>query len=456
MLFKTESRWPLAAKVALVLGLACPMSHAQQAEQQTAQQPEQSAQQPADQPTQPTRTLEDLNLIGSDAAMPPIADSLGGAESPVRKAMWDKGMAVRLVQTVQYVQNTLQAPVPADQQVYIGQHPFEGALEHVLFTADLRQLHLQHAQLYASGVWNWVSWNPAGPKAFQIWDLYLYKSLGNDRLQVKAGYISNGLEFVGLLVGGSTGTAAQGVYATLPYEVGLSYFPLTTPSLNVRLRGPGQTYVKFGAQRSLDPAGGPTEVARNRTGFRFLPHGDKLLEINEAGYQRTASSTAREAWLRVGYMRNSTPFVNLSSGRKESGNDHAFALIDLQVHRSDALQPYKGLYLGLSAMTAASRFNPYDRYYEARLYQKAPFRSRPGDMASLVASYIGHSKAALDPLRAAGKSVWSNSATLTGSYAIHVAQGQYLSLGLSYLRGAALTPRVPDALSFSANYAVFF
>jgi porin len=107
-------------------------------------------------------------------------------------------------------------------------------------------------------------------------------------------------------------------------------------------------------------------------------------------------------------------------------------------------------------MTAQSRFNPYDRYYEARLYQKAPFRSRPIDMASLVASYTGHSSYLTDSLAAAGKTVWRNSASLTGSYSLRVHSGQYLSAGLSYIHGAAITPRVHDPLTFATSYSVFF
>ena len=48
----------------------------------------------------------------------------------------------------------------------------------------MRQFGLRHAQLNVSGVWQWVSWQPAGPKAFDLWTLYFYKAFGNDRLEV--------------------------------------------------------------------------------------------------------------------------------------------------------------------------------------------------------------------------------------------------------------------------------
>jgi porin len=130
--------------------------------------------------------------------------------------------------------------------------------------------------------------------------------------------------------------------------------------------------------------------------------------------------------------------------------------MDYQLRKPDPLHAERGLYLGGTAMTADSHLNPYDRYYEARLYQKAPFRSRPMDMASIVASYTGHSSYVTDSLAAAGKSVWRSSASLTGSYSLRVRSGQYLTVGLSYIHGPAITPRVNDPLTFAANYAVFF
>ena len=402
------------------------------------------------------RSIEDLNLIGSETAMPPFSESPIDLNSDFRRRMFTEGIALRGLAQASYAQNTLQGPVPADQQSYVGEHPYESAMTNWTFTSDLRQLHIDHAQFYVCGVWNWVSWNPAGPKSFQIYGLYLYKAFADKRIEVKAGYVGNNLEVIGLTVGGSTATGAQGVYAVLPYELGLSYFPMTTPSFNFRLRGPKNTYLKTVAQRSLDPEGGPREVERNHTGFRFTPRGDKLLLFGEAGYVRTASTAVHDSWLRVGYMWNSTAYANLATGKAESGNHAAFVLMDHQVRKPDPLHSAHGLYLGGTAMTADSRFNAYDSYYEARLYQKGPFASRPFDMASLVAYYSGHSSDLTDSLVASGETVWRNSASLTGSYSLRVKSGQYMSIGLSYIHGPAITPRVSDALNFSTSYSVFF
>jgi hypothetical protein len=107
-------------------------------------------------------------------------------------------------------------------------------------------------------------------------------------------------------------------------------------------------------------------------------------------------------------------------------------------------------------MSADSRFDSYDSYYELRLYRKAPFRSRSGDMASLVSYYSGHSSDLTDMLVAKGDTVWRASAAITGSYSVRVHPGQYMGIGLGYTHGPAITPRVSDPLIFSTSYTAFF
>ena len=387
--------------------------------------------------------------------MPLISDSLLGTHSRFRRALFREGILFRVNVLPRVSVNLLDAPVPPNQQVYIGQRPTWITGLNPILTADLRQLHLRNAQLNIGGAWRWTTWNPAGPKTISLSTLYLYKMWREHQVEMKAGYIPNDTEFVGMQVGGSLATAAQGVYAVLPYQVGMSYFPLTAPSLNVRVRGPKGTYIKTGAQRSLDAAGGPATAARNQTGFRFIPTGDRLLLINEVGYQRAPSPIAPQTWFRAGYMYNTTLYVNKLTGRKESGNYCGYVLMDYQLTRSEAQRPGHGLYVGGTAMTAPAQFNAYNRYYEGRLYQKAPFRSRPDDVVSIVAAYRGHSKYVTGSVAAQGKTVWHGSPSLTASYSIHVSRGNYLSLGLGYVRGAAITPRVADSLTFTASWGLY-
>jgi porin len=410
----------------------------------------------ADPPKPAARSIEDLNYKGGDDAMPPFTDSLIDVHSTFRQALLRKGMALRVISGIQYTQNTLDGPVPSNQQVYMGQSEYASFSEQPIFTADLHPLHLEHAQFCFGGAWNWTTWKPAGPKTIQLWALYFYKAFGQDRVEMKAGYIANNLNFVGLNVGGSTANGAQGVYAVLPFEVGMSYYPTTAPSLNVRVRGPGNTYFKTSAQRSIDPNGGTAEVTRNHTGFRFISHGDKLLLIEEGGYVRAASADAHKAWFRAGYLHNSTAFSNVATGKPETGNHCAYALMDYQLLQTDREHPGRGLYAGGSVMTAPEAMNPYARYYEARFYKEAPFRSRPDDVLSVITSRTGYSKLYTGNLVSQGKTVRQASATITGGYSLRASPGNYLSLAVSYIEGPAISPRVPNALNVIANWSQYF
>jgi porin len=137
-------------------------------------------------------------------------------------------------------------------------------------------------------------------------------------------------------------------------------------------------------------------------------------------------------------------------------NFRLITLADHEFHQSDRTHPNHGISGGVSAMGTAADLNAYTRYFEFRLYDEGPFRSRPGDTASLVSSYSTYNQSMLANLTAQGESVWRNTSTVTGSYTLHMAQGAYLSAGLSYHARPDITPRVANALIFSAVVNYFF
>ena len=107
-------------------------------------------------------------------------------------------------------------------------------------------------------------------------------------------------------------------------------------------------------------------------------------------------------------------------------------------------------------MVVPADLNVYRLYYEARVYYAAPLRRRPDDFASIVASYTAYSQDTLRSLAAAGKSYWRASTSCTASYTARMARGTYFGLGLSYVNGPSVTPKVPSALTFTAQTTVFF
>ena len=405
---------------------------------------------------QESRSIEDLNLRGGDVEDPPFSDDLIDGSSAFRQSMLQHGQALRFIVIPSYTQNTLAPPSKPDEQQYVGQYPYESAILVGIFSADLRQLHLRHAEFRMAGTWDWVSWRENGPKMLGFINLYLYKEFAHDRVEMKAGYDLNTDEFVGMQVAGSTATAGLTVFNTLPNEVGLSFFPVEAPLFNLLVRGPSHFYLKNGVQRSVDPNGGVGEWRRDKVGLRFAPKGDKALLIDELGWRRKPDSKNGAIWFRAGYMRNWTRFQNLSNGKMEPGNHFAYALFDGQLRQPDVARPSNGLYIGGSAMTVASQFNAFSRYYEARIYDIGPFRNRPQDIPALVASYSPHSELLTDALAAEGKPVSRATTIISGIYNMHAAPGSFLSFGLSYIHGPAVTPRLDDALTFSTTYSWFF
>jgi len=415
---------------------------------------------PATAPTQTGETsasgFEFLNVQGTDIQIPPFTESVFGTDNAFRRGLLRRRMALRFLGLLNYTQNVLDDPVPTGLQVYAGERPFGRTMLDPIFTMDLSALHLRETQLNVSAGLQWVNWNPAGPRSAALTSLYLYKGLAEGRAEIKAGYLFNNYEFVGLQVGGTLTSAALGVYAVLPYEAGLSYFPLTTPAFNLKLNGPSHLYLKAGVQRSTDAAGGPATVARNQAGLRFIPRGDKLLSIVEAGYKGAAIRDPFQTWLRGGYMHNSTRFTDSLTGSAGSGNYCAYLLADRQLVRAHAAKTARGVYAGISLMRAPAWFDRYYKYYEGRVYDEGPFRSRPFDTASIIATRSVYSPDFLKPLIAQHRTVWGASNSVTASYTLRAGRGVYITGGLSYITGPALTPRVPNALTATIQSAYFF
>lgn len=406
------------------------------------------------------RALEDLNLKGGAADNPPFTDTIFGTNSPIRTELFRHGVLFRMSSATDYIQNTLAAPVADADQNYIGQRQYFDFWTNPVLTADLRQLGLHKAQLNINGQVQISTWDPAMPFAVTSSNLYVYKEFGEDRVEMKFGYLTTDFQFIGLQVGGQVTSGAQGVYAVLPYEVGISHSPMPSPAVTLKYRWDTGLYVKGAAQRSLEPGGLQAALHRDAVGVRFLQHGDKLVLIGEAGLKRAAARNGDKAqlerWIRLGYIDNNTPYTSLHTGLAKSGNYCAYLLADHQLWQSDAAKAFRGIYGGASAMVVPADLNTYRLYYEARVYSPAPFSSRPGDFASVVASFTGISQDTIHALIAAGKSYSRSSDSLTGSYTARLARGTYLSLGLSYVNGPSVTPKVPAALTFTATTSVYF
>jgi porin len=400
--------------------------------------------------------IEQLNSLGFDTSMPAFDDSITAATNLLRRKMLCYNFTYRAVSFPNYTLDVRQPPVSDAGQVYSGQLPTWAVGGGAGLIGDLKSLHLAGYQLTLTLVAGEANWVWAMPNTVKMLEVVLYKPYLKGRLALRAGYEQTGNEFLGMQVGGNISSGSLGVYAVLPYEVGMSYVPLTSPMVTVRAMPVGNFYLKGGVQRSLSPGGELVDLHRDAAGFRFIPKGDEMLMISEAGYNRSATAGNPEFWLRGGYMQNTTAYANLKTNTNTKGNYCAFFLGDRQFTQHDEDHPDHGFYAGISGMTAPQSMNSYTRYYELRFYQNAPFQSRPQDMASVVASYTTHSPYVVAQLLAEGKTAAVRTGTITGSYSYRVTRGTYISSGLSYNMRPAITPRSKGAVLFIVSASLFF
>lgn len=402
------------------------------------------------------RSIEDLNMRGGYIKMPPYAEHFFGEKNPVTHTLAEHGIGLYDIDDDEFDYNTLNPPVPLADQTYTGQRPTWKSSHYPALTWDLRQLGVKGGQFEIMGAIQKISWNAGGPNAVQFGSMYYYQSLLKGRLELKGGYIDNDFEYVGTAIGGQASSGSLGVYASLPFEVGMSYLPMTTPGVNINAHWTKNIYTKVGFQRSMDPAGGVEGSARDTVGLRFRPHGDGLLTIYEGGYRRDADTNHDQMWLRGGYMYNTTHFTDLKTGGKSTNNMLGYLLADRELFKLDPAKPYRGLYAGFSAMDAPAEQNSYSQYYEARAYVLGPFTSRPADEASIVASHTTYSPYAKYNAAKLGEQYWNSASSITGSYTYRVMRGWYMSPGISYTNGPNIAPKQKSSLNLLIQADIFF
>ena len=398
--------------------------------------------------------IEAFNYPGAELLLPTFADSITGADNPLRRDLLCHGLAYRVVSNDNFTASPQSDPAAAAPQVYVGQRPTWTVASYYFLAADLRSLHLAGYQISTIAVVSRTSWYPGTLEASKMLQAVVYKSFLHKRIEIRAGYQNNDDQFVGMQVGGNAASGSVGVFAVPQNEMGLAYAPLSAPSVTARVQPVGNFYAKGGLQRSASPAGGPEDLQRDAAGFRFAPDGDGLLSIVEGGYQRNAQPDSPATWVRGGYMTNTTRYLSARTNTYLSGNRCWFVLADRQLHPTSVAAPAHGLYMGISAISVPSDLNAYPTYDELRFYQVAPLRSRPYDMASLVLSHTGYSRFTRAQLAAAGKTTASSLSTVSASYSVHLRSGIYISAGATYNTRPAISPRLPGA--FTANLQTMF
>lgn len=398
------------------------------------------------------RLKEQGNLIG----VPPIADTVLADAGGFRSRLADRDLGFMLI-SLNSAAYDLHAPPRTQPQRYNGQRPTGNSTQQFLFTYDLGQHGNDQSQLVAGVVFEAASWEPLGPRTTgSLSRLAYFRTFNNRQWELKIGYLSNALEYIGVYTGGSLAGGAQGPNAIIPFQVGLSRLPMASPGMNLTFNGADGFYNKLGLQRSMSPDGAQAEVERNSHGLRFRTPGSGLLVIDEIGLKRAASVDQNHLWLRGGFIHNASDYARFEHATRSDSNTAYYLAGDVQISRGGSGLPFHGWYVGASVHDAPQDRNLYTRYYEARVYQMGPFATRPYDMVSLTYSHSEFSEDAARLYARRGIATASDTSAATVSYMARVHRGAYLSTGLSYITNPTFAPRTADALNLMLGLNMFF
>jgi porin len=365
---------------------------------------------------------------------PSLEDPLLGDVGGVRSALADYGIAAAIFVSGTQWQNLLNSPTKTNgSQAYIGQKYTAESLDGVIATYDLGHIGLQGAQIIVDVACSVSSDLSAYGRGCRALDLSFYDSFFRGRVELSAGILPNDVEFVDTYVGGNLNTGSFGPAAILPVQSGLSQQPGVAPGLNLTYHLDANWYEKIGVQRSLSPQGVVQEYSYfNPHGLTFTEPDVKALVIDEVGFRQTASADTYSTYIRAGGLYNWTPYTDFSTGGT-STNWNAYLLADQQLTRPESALAYRGWYGGFTVMESPSNVNVFRSYYEVRLYDIAPFESRPEDQFAIVGTHALFSGDARQFYIEQGfYPPQKDTSSVTMSYAYKLTHATYLQSGLAF------------------------
>ncbi|MDR0212309.1 MAG: carbohydrate porin [Pseudomonas putida] len=399
--------------------------------------------------------IDALAERGQLTELPPPSESIIGDAGGLRSDLAEHGIGFSMLSMSTFTNNFMSHDRHTPQ-AYSGERPTYSSNLMAGFTYDLGRIGLENGQfIFGIGSYysSWDEVNPSSP--FSFTRIGYYQSLWDKTVELKIGVLPNDLEYVGPFTGGTLVGGTQGLQAVIPYQVGLSHAPVSSPAANVTLNL-GNFYNKFGIQRSISPDGMGPEIDRHLGELDLHAEHTGPLYINELGYKRDAKPGSPYAWFRAGYIYNTSDYTRFLSNERSDDNHAAYVLGDYQFHQFDSAIASRGLYAGFTWMSAPEDRNLFDLYYGFRLFAKGPLDSRPFDMLTLEYGYTSYSDDAnrrLDQLQVANA---DDSRSTTLAYNMRVAAGAYFRTGLSYVEKPAFSPDVKDALNLQLSLTLFF
>lgn len=391
---------------------------------------------------------KDLMPKGFNLALPGPSETIDQEAGGLRRALADLGIGYIGIHTFSTAYNVL----PDVARSYKGQQQYNGQTfsyaNYTLLglTYDLSRYGIPDGQIFVAGQLSRVSWDPLGPDKLLLTQASYYQTFLDKRLELKFGYLANTWQYLNHYVGGALSTSVFGPSATVPILGGSSQNGAPAPGVDLKWNVDRNWYVQGGVQRSLNPDGILTEALYNPSGVAWTTPNAGALYLGEVGYQQAAAAGVNQTWVRTGGGYNTSKFKSyVDPGARVDYNYYLYFAADRQVWQIDpATSPGRGIYVGGSAMYAPPYANAISEYYEARLYARGLFDSRPYDLISLVYTDTVWGSDAINLSASAGNMVHRDSKAITLSYSARVMHGVNASIGVSYVNH-------PTSIAYQAN-----
>ena len=413
-------------------------------------------------PATPAPDFQSLRIKGLIIALPGPQDTIDPDFAGLRSSLAALGVGYIGYTNNNFFNNMLPAERSTfGQQVYNGQKPTFFTNNLMQMTYDLGRHGISDGQIVVGGIYNYDTWEPAGPNAFSLATLSYYQTFLNRQVELKIGYLANVVEYWGPFLAGNLSSSIFGPSGQIPVAAGLSAWAWAKPAINIKVNGPEGLYDKFGVQVASSPDGPFAEKTANPTGLEWSTPNSGVLAINEAGYRKEAAPGQLATWVRAAGIVNTSRYVDFAFGGRNTGNYAAYVLADRQLVQLDPVkgQAARGWYAGVTAMYAPPEFNRVSEYYEARLYAIGLLPSRPGDMVSVVVSRNVFSHYLVDAALRSGQLAHTGNLSITAAYYAPVAPGIRVGIGLGYTNNPTpviYTPQTGSALNLLANVTAYW
>lgn len=381
---------------------------------------------------------------GLTTTYPSLSETVLRDAGGFRSALADMGIGFEHRSSTTIMDGFRPTGQPHDPWLYNGQRfTVQNSSNAFNFNFDLGKVGLDGMMVSAGIIQAYTNFSPNSPDTVRMRTIALYGKTADGRLEVRAGYLNNMDEYIGLFTGGSPILSA-GLNGLVPLAAGLSAAPISTPAINVTLHAK-DVYLRSGMQRSVSPRGRVDELNNDKGGFRFSQPGAGMLYISELGVKHAPSVDRRSLWARVGGFYNDSKYTRYD-GRGTSANGNIYGAIDYQLTQPDKARPGAGIYVGASAFWAPDAVNVFTQSYELRTYAIGMIPGRPRDTVTVKAVYNAFGDAAVRSARDRGQYASRNQTNVTTSYSARVTHGVYAVPAISYIDNPSFTGDFKDTL----------